>query len=64
MWQYTGLRNGPLPVYFNEAFPPQGPTHGLIKQLISICNMHQNTVNDLAEAMKALDEKKQMWHFR
>ena len=45
-----------------EAFPPQWPMHGLIKQLITICNMHLNMVNDLAEAMKALDGKKNTWH--
>ena len=41
-----------------EAFPPQWPMHGLIKQLITNCNMHLNMVNDLAEATKALDRKK------
>ena len=34
------------------------PAHDLINQLIPICNMHQNMVNDLAEAMKALDLEK------
>ena len=41
-----------------EAIPPQAASHDLINQLIPICNMHQNMVNDLAEAMKALDGKK------
>ena len=38
-------------------FHHRRPTHDLINQLIPICNMHQNMVNDLAEAMKASDGK-------
>ena len=58
IWQYTGLRNGSPPVYF-WGHSTTGRPHDLINQFIPICNMHQNMVNDLAEAMKALDGKKQ-----
>ena len=37
------------------------PTHDIINQLIPICNMQWNMLNDLAEAMKALDGKKMLY---
>ena len=38
--------------------PADGQLYALIKQLNLFCNMQLNVLNDLAEAMKALDGKK------
>ena len=48
---------------FETSQSVDGHVYALIKTCSIICNMQLNVLNDLAEAMKALDGKK-CWEFR
>ena len=54
----TGLCTGPLPDHSWKPLNLQAALYALISQLTLCCNMQLNALDDLAEAMKALDGKK------
>ena len=55
-WRPTGLHTGPVPVHLMP-LNQRTPLYALINSSSLICNMQLNVLNDLAEAMKALDRK-------
>ena len=59
-WQ-TGLCTGTTPDHPFKPLNLQAAMFALISQFTVVCNMQLNVLDDLAEAMKALDGKKSMW---
>ena len=63
-WFRDGLLDYVQVLYQFSLEAPQsadGLVYALISQLTLFCNMQLNVLNDLAEAMKALDGKKLYW---
>ena len=54
----AGLCTGPIPVHFCGPTPAGGYMYAVIVNLLFLCNMQLNVLNDLAKAKRRWTEKK------